>query len=275
MSHQDPIAEHLHEFSEIALILSGTGVHVTQGYRHELQAGDVLVITQRRAHGYEDTRDLNLVNILFQENLLPRIRRELGDLPGYRALFGKRQKGASGYVSRLRLAPAEMAQVEDWINRLEAELHEPQQGGYLLAEAYLTLIFGALCRRYGAGPTSSRRRSRSAPSLGRVLTWLEKNLAEPLRVADLAAQAGMSERGFHRVFRACLGASPAAYILRLRLQRAAQRLREAPEPGTPRPRIGEIAQQCGFEDSNYFTRAFRAQYGRSPREWRRGQGPES
>ncbi len=270
MVHQPPISQHLHEFSEIALILSGSGVHVTEGFRHELQAGDVLVISRRRAHGYEETSDLNLVNILFRDDVLPRIRRELGNLPGYHALFGAdgaARRKAVGYISRVRLTAPELAQLEDWAGRLEAETLQAQQGGYLLSEAYLTLIIGVLCRRHGHA-TFGRRGA--AHPLGSVLSWLEKSLAEPLRVEDMAARAGMSARGFHRAFRALMGTSPIDYLLHLRLQRAAERLRAPREPGRPAPRIGEIAQACGFGDSNYFSRAFRQHHGQSPRQWRRG-----
>lgn len=270
MPRQAPMEQHRHEFIEVAVVLSGSGEHVTEGFRHELQAGDVLVISRQRAHGYENTRALNLVNVLFREDLLPRIARELGGLPGYHALFAadREQRRRAGYISRVRLTAGELAQIEDWIARLEAETHErqPGHGGHLLAEAYLTLIIGVLSRRQGrarrGGAVSG---SAGGATLGRVLNWLEKNLGDPgLRVEDLARVAGMSPRNFHRVFREAMGGSPADYVLRRRLQRAAELLRQP----APRLRIGEVAAGCGFGDSNYFTRMFRREFGMCPRAWR-------
>ncbi len=86
---QFPIGQHRHEFSELVLVIGGTGIHVTGKFRQELIRGDVIVITGRRAHGYEKTQGLNLLNILIRRDWLPRIGGELHMLPGYHVLFGK------------------------------------------------------------------------------------------------------------------------------------------------------------------------------------------
>jgi transcriptional regulator GlxA family with amidase domain len=129
-----------------------------------------------------------------------------------------------------------------------------------LAEAYLTLIIGILSRRYDR---KSQAPVRSGVELGRVLSWLEKNLAQPVRVADLAKQAGMSERSFHRAFRSVMGETPIDYLVQERIRRAARLLGGENRRG----RISEVAEACGFEDSNYFSRCFRRIMGCSPRQF--------
>jgi AraC-like DNA-binding protein len=71
----------------------------------------------------------------------------------------------------------------------------------------------------------------------------------------------MSVRTFHRKFAAAAGKSPTAYVLERRLQRAAEWLRQEPEVS-----VAEVALRCGFADPNYFSRAFRAHLGCTPRE---------
>ncbi|CAN5760433.1 helix-turn-helix domain-containing protein [soil metagenome] len=255
--HQVPIPQHRHEFHEIAIILSGSGTHVTGRFRHPLQPGHVLVIGHGRAHGYEETRGLNLVNILIRDDLLPRIARELGPMPGFHALFSMRK--SSSYASYLRLPPAELLQIAEWADRLEIETHQENQGGHLLAEAYLTLIMGVLCRKWGRTPAAHPK---PEAALSKVLSWMEIHLGEELRVPKLARHAGMSERSFHRAFRDALHSSPLDYLLKIRLRAAAEKLRHT------RLRIGEISQLCGFSDSNYFSRAFRKAMSQSPRAFR-------
>ena len=59
------------------------------------------------------------------------------------------------------------------------------------------------------------------------------------------------------------GTTPAAYLRSVRLAAAAETLVQ------PRPvRITEIAYACGFNDPLTFSRAFRREYGVTPREWR-------
>lgn len=260
---QPPIGPHRHEFFEIVVILSGYGTHVTGSFRRRVEAGDVLVVNPRRTHGYEETRGLHLVNILIRADVMQRIGRELRELAGYHSLFNatasrwQRDDGAN----RLRLSTEELIRVEEWINRLEEESTSRLPGSDLIAEAYLTLIVGVLSRRH------ARRSGGIAPTrvaLGKLLSWIEKNLHRPLRVADLARQAGMSERTLHREFRLALNVSPADYLIRCRMDRAAEWLRDQSQ----KRRISEIAEACGFEDSNYFSSCFRRVRGCSPREFR-------
>ena len=259
--HQIAMHQHRHEFLELAVILSGEGVHVTGEIQHHVQAGDVLVISRLRPHGYERTEGLNLLNILIREDPLPRLARDLRHLPGFHALFTLEafRWSQKSYTSRLRLSTTELAQLDEWASRMEEETIRPHQGGHVLAEAYLTLIMGLLVRCYGK---VSPRSPRPEAGMGRVLSWIEAHLAEPLSVAALAQQAGMSPRSFHRHFLAAVGESPLAYIVRQRVARAKELLAAHPEA-----RMEEIAAQCGFEDGNYFSRVFRAQTKMTPREF--------
>lgn len=262
-TRQLPMRQHRHEFLELVIILSGTGVHATGEVRHPIQAGDVLVISRRRPHGFERTQGLNLVNILIREDILPRLARDLRQLPGYHALFALeslhwKQKS---YASRLRLSPADLNQVSEWADRLEEETRHLGEGGDVLAEAYLVLIMGLMARRHGR---PSQWPGRSESGMGRLLSWIEAHLHEPLSVPLLAERAGMSVRSFHRHFRAATGHAPLDYVLRQRMATAKELLR-----ADPAVRIGEVAARCGFEDSNYFSRVFRSHAGVAPRDFSR------
>jgi transcriptional regulator GlxA family with amidase domain len=72
----------------------------------------------------------------------------------------------------------------------------------------------------------------------------------------------MSARGFIRAFRAAMGSPPIAYLIQLRVNRAADMLRRSAQS------ITDIAFTVGFSDSNYFTRQFRKIVGVSPRVYR-------
>ncbi|HEX8217470.1 MAG TPA: helix-turn-helix domain-containing protein [Allosphingosinicella sp.] len=89
------------------------------------------------------------------------------------------------------------------------------------------------------------------------------HLDEPLSLDTLASLAGLSPHHFHRRFRAAFGETPAAYVQRLRLERAAWRLQLHSDS------ILAIAIDCGFNDHETFSRAFRRRYGLAPRDYRR------
>lgn len=98
---------------------------------------------------------------------------------------------------------------------------------------------------------------------GRLQLWVLDHLAEALSVERLAAQAAMSPRHFSRWFKAHAGLSPAAFVLKLRVEEACRRLDDGALP------LKEIARQCGFADEQNLRRAFRRQLGVLPRQYRR------
>jgi AraC family transcriptional regulator len=96
----------------------------------------------------------------------------------------------------------------------------------------------------------------------RVLVHVQKRLDEDLPLEELARVACFSPYHFHRIFRALVGESVKEHVRRLRLERAAYRLRYGEE------QVACIAFDAGFQAHESFTRAFRAQFGVSPSHYR-------
>lgn len=257
-----PTALHHHEFTELVVILAGHGRHVTDSESYALEPGDVFLIGRQAAHAYADTRNLALVNILFDPQRLHLPLADVGDIPGYHALFQVEPKlrSPSRPQTRLRLAPDELAEAARLIARLRAELARRQPGYRFAACACLMELMLSLSRCY----TKVRApESGAVLRLGHVLSFIEQHYAEPLRVARLAHLAHLSESSLLRTFRKVMGCSPLEHLIRVRISKASELLRHEDV------RVTEAAFQCGFRDSNYFARQFRKVTGRSPREFQR------
>jgi len=84
-----------------------------------------------------------------------------------------------------------------------------------------------------------------------------------LRVGRLAADVGLSERHFTRLFRAEIGESPARYIDRVRVE-AARAILETETVG-----LDSVAIRCGFNTTESLRRAFHRRLGLSPAAYRR------
>jgi AraC family transcriptional regulator len=97
----------------------------------------------------------------------------------------------------------------------------------------------------------------------RVVRMLERDPGGPHALRDLAQEARLSPYHFLRTFQALTGATPHQYLLRTRLRRAATRV------ASERAKILDIALDSGFGDVSNFNRAFRAEFGASPRAYRR------
>jgi AraC family transcriptional regulator len=100
----------------------------------------------------------------------------------------------------------------------------------------------------------------------RVLLHIQQHLNEPLPLEELAALACLSPYHFHHVFTGMLHESLGSHIRRLRLERAASRLKLTRMP------IVEVAFEAGYATHEAFTRAFHKAFGVSPIRFRQRAG---
>lgn len=99
-----------------------------------------------------------------------------------------------------------------------------------------------------------------------VLVFIQRNLDNELALEDFARVAHFSPYHFHRVFRGIVGESLQEHIRRLRLERAAMRLKHTDWT------VLEIALEACYETHEAFTRAFHAFYDCSPSRFRLDKG---
>lgn len=107
---------------------------------------------------------------------------------------------------------------------------------------------------------------RARPAAERTLRdlqgWIAGHLDADLGVARLAARAQMSERSFQRAFRRETGATPAAYVEALRVERACIVLQSTAAP------VEAVAAECGFGSVETLRRAFHRRLGVGPAAYR-------
>jgi len=258
----DSVAPHSHEFWELVLILSGTGMHVTKRQRYPVVAGDVFLIRPRQVHGYEEKKDLRLINILFDKKRLSLPLYDIREMPGFHTVFTltpKRRVQDDG-KSFLHLSAEALGHVEALVDSLEHELRERAPGFQFMASTLFMQILGHLCRCFSEEEAHD---SQSLLRLGRVICHIEGNYAEAISLKDLCSIAHMSNSTLLRHFHRALGCSPMDYLVRFRITKASELLRQT------RLSTTQVAFQVGFSDSNYFSRQFRRVMGCSPREFRK------
>jgi PAS domain S-box-containing protein len=106
---------------------------------------------------------------------------------------------------------------------------------------------------------------RSAPvstALSTTLAYIDDHLDQPLRIPELAAQAGLSPFQFDQRVRTLFGLSAGQYLSRARIGRACDCLRHTDAP------LSKLALECGYADQAAFTRQFRKSVGLTPGAYR-------
>lgn len=136
------------------------------------------------------------------------------------------------------------------------------------SEASALHLLGHLCLFLDALiQSSSSRRDIKAGQLRdfyiqEAITFIEHNYRRELTVEEIAAVCKLNRSYFSKLFKEFTGCTPQEFIIRLRLSKAAERMKHTNES------IGEISVQCGYPNQLHFSRAFKKRYGVSPREWR-------
>ncbi len=93
--------------------------------------------------------------------------------------------------------------------------------------------------------------------------YIEDHFDQDISVADAASYVFLSQGYFARAFRDELGTSPMAYLIRIRVERSCELLRQ------PDMKVSSIAARVGFSSPQRFNAAFRKQMGMTPMQYRR------
>ena len=101
----------------------------------------------------------------------------------------------------------------------------------------------------------------------RMQDYIGQNLGQEITLSSLSRVSLFSPWYSYRLFRQALALTPAEYIRKLRLSRAALRLREE------KCRIIDVAFDLGFQSVDTFTRSFYREFGLNPREYAKNPVP--
>jgi AraC family transcriptional regulator len=138
----------------------------------------------------------------------------------------------------------------------------------LAHEHVMAMIIRHLLLRYNAEtPKTGPAPKVATPTLPTEVTkklfdYIEANLDQPLRIADLAAVVYLSEHHFLRAFGLVVGQTPHQYVMARRVDRAMHLLKHS------RLDVSEIARRTGFSSPSHLSATFRSRVGVPPARWR-------
>jgi len=233
---------HLHRYIELLWVRSGE-VESTVGERSaRLGAGSLSVAFSEEIHSCQSSVGSKVFVLLFSPELLqdtlPIAGRNFSD-PFFRA---------EDY-------PAEV------LYCLEKLAQEPKTAESLpVIRGYLGVLFGRLC---AARALQQQPRVRQS-ALRDILCYLQENFLEPVRLAEIAQDLGLSSYYISHTFKNKVGYGINDYVNLLRVGRAQKLLRTTAKP------IIDIALECGFETQRHFNRVFLQLIGCTPTQFRAG-----
>lgn len=252
---------HCHDFYELVLVCSGSARHYMNEEALPIQAGDLILVPPFCVHGYLEPDDLRIYNILFCRDVFEAVSTDLAPLPAFQMLFQVQPNLDSALrheTGLLSLSGDAFGRALEYAENICHEIKRRGPGAKnMIRGLFLCLI--AHCLRHARLDSGSA--AGYARQISSVLAMLDQHPERNWPISGMAKQAGMSPANFRLHFRRLTGHSPGAFLLDLRLKKAAAMLR------TGRSSVGEIAFRTGFHDANYFSRQFHRAYGKSPRDY--------
>lgn len=237
---------HWHEHLELLYFIKGRCDVIVDGKFHSAEAGDLVIVNGGQIHSFVDKRDgASYFCVLF-----------------YPDFFRDTNFAGTHLTSFVPGDPF----VGECMNQMYKEATEGTVGSDMLVKSVAYRLIAHIERSYAVGRPSEQEQARKQATLSRlntVLDYVAKNYNRPLSTRDLAATLYVSEGYFCRFFKAATGKSAVEYINEYRIERAAALLENTDLP------LSDIAATVGFEDANYFSRAFRRVKGESPSEYRK------
>lgn len=168
--------------------------------------------------------------------------------------------GQTGGLLQLQVPPHRKAFWDTTIESMEAELLDRREGHREAMLAHLTLLLIDLARL--ADDVVGDLRRSGEPLIADVFAVIDRRIAEPLSLSDVARELGLTPGHLTTVVRRRTGRTVQEWITERRMADARTLL------GTTDLPISEVARRVGISDPGYFARLFRTTHGVSPRGWR-------
>ena len=252
---------HFHNYLEIGYCYEGDGRMVLGEEEIQYQGGDFTVIPSNFLHTTNSTPGrLSSWEYLFVD-VEKLIEKATAGVPGRMEKLMRRINNRATLVSSEKY-PYLGEQIRTIMNIMRGGEAFCQEE----AEALMTALLMEVARRNGDGTLGEVKNSggvKSGNLIFRVLDYISDHYSEPLKVADIAKWAHISETHFRRVFLAHMNMSPLEYINLVRIQAACEYLKKTDEP------VAMIAAKCGFGVSSTFNRNFLQIMGVTPAQWRK------
>jgi AraC-like DNA-binding protein len=157
-----------------------------------------------------------------------------------------------------------------WVGRLlrtaVEESNRKRPGGEAVLERMSEMLFVEILRRYPdelAPDQTGWLAGMRDVAVGRALSLMHAEPAQPWTLEGLAGRAGLSRSPLHERFVHFIGQPPMQYLGHWRMQLASARLRDTDA------KVLDVALDVAYENEAAFSRAFRRIVGASPAAWRR------
>ena len=251
---------HWHDEMELIYVRSGQGIITIQAHQYIVKSDDIVIIPPQMVHSIEQYQKskMEYFNILFHFSLLNYSTNDTCYEKYFKPLYCHTK------LPSLYLDPE--VDLNRFLRPYIMYLIENRKKSYTSDELMVKSNLFAIMHYINlySSPTSSAELSlkNNYDKLKNLLLHIQSNYDRTITVKDASAICGFSPSHFMKLFKELAGKSFSQYLIDYRLEIAARQLVESSY------KIIDIAENVGFHNVSYFSRAFHSKYGVTPSAYR-------
>lgn len=247
---------HRHEYYEINIIYSGTGVHHLGDEDFKVSRGDVFMIPPFKTHGYSKSDNLDVFHLLFHPDFLNERLEEASTIDGF-TLFTEIEphlRESTGAPKFLHLNEQELKGIQhdlEYVENRDKYFRYDNLIPLKQAAALKVLYELSLLMHKQTYNKKSAENSKYEQQILQVLEYIHNHLDEKITIEGLCKQVYMSRSTFLRNFMLVTKTSPHQYIAQHRKNKAEMMLKNS------NLKKNDVARICGYYDTSHMNNAIK------------------
>lgn len=237
-----------YSYYQISFCLSGEGIFYANGKKHLIKSGDGFYFRPNVPHEYESIQQPWNVKWL--------------TFGGQKAaeIFNKLGLSDAGMFHAPEFHSMDLALIELYSKISSSSIFKEMECS---ADIYkIIILIAKWAQEYSDSPLKAAQ-----IKLTPAIEYMRQNFARSISLEDIAHEINITPYYICRLFKQAYNITPFKYLIQLRVQSAKQLLLEKNDMP-----IRNISQECGFNDTSYFSAVFKQQEGITPGEFRRMHG---
>lgn len=241
----DNFIPHFHQSIELVYVKKGMLTAIVDGQKQHVREKQMLICSSYAVHTYMSEEPNETVVMIVPLSSVPSLQKVLQKKVFSRALWDLEKDGRQELLTLMPMLP------DHW------QSYSPE-----VRKGLSYMVLGLAIGHVGLmEPVESKRHGTMRDVLRDVLSYLQENYQQPLKLEDVARHFGYSKSRFSRLFHDYLGCSMNEYLMAQRCRHAAELLLDSELT------MLDIALNVGFECLRTFYRAFHACYQCTPSQY--------